>query len=106
MGASFGACRYFQFVNATADYVEAVALIEELTDAELAQVKIVKGLHGYELQAPVVARPTNVLTICIGNGADPFTCVDINQKNSRVFCWYPGRLTPNVQIGKASVKLG
>ena len=106
MGASFGACRYFQFVNGTADYIEAVALIEELTDEELATVRIVKGHHGFELQAPVAYRHTNVITICIGNGSDPFTNVDINQKNSRVFCWYPGRITPNVQLGKASVKLG
>jgi len=103
MGASFGACRYFQFTNNTPYYIEAVSLIEELTEEELTQVKIVKGHHGYELQAPVTSRPTNLLTICVGNGTDPFTPADAD--NIRVFFWAPGRITPNVQLGKATVKL-
>ena len=102
-GASFGKCRYYQYTASTAVYMEAASLVKDLSDEELAQVRLVRGHHGFELQAPLACKPTNLLTICIGHPEDPGD--EPTAETAVVFCWYPGKVTPAVGLGLATVKL-
>lgn len=106
LGVRFGGCRYFRApVPEGYTGLEGVALLEELTDAELAQVKVVKGHHGQlELQLEGLApRPTPVVHIIVGSIAD-FPNGKVTDETAGVVTWYPGRLTPPVDLGKATVK--
>lgn len=105
LGVRFGTCRYFR-AEISADYVgqEGIALLSEVADEDLPNVRIVKGHHGtLELQwAGQAPRPTRVMHMIIGRyleGDGP-----VNPDNAGVFTWYPGRLTGPVGLDRATVK--
>jgi hypothetical protein len=105
LGARFGACCYFRAdIPAGYEGLEGIALGNELSDADLANVRVVRGHHGaLELQLPGAAkRPVDVVHMIIGNG------VDFPEGNPEdapiVVTWYPGRLTGPSQLEDAVVK--
>jgi hypothetical protein len=101
-GNGFGLCRYYR---AAFDGMEAACLLSELSDEQLASVRVVRGAHGIELQAPgLQARPTDHLHVCVGNAADPF--VEPNETTAVVYFWAPGRVLPRTNAGAITVKLG
>jgi len=103
-GSAFGRCRYYRaHLFGEVKGLERVALLSELSEEDLPNVRVVKGHHGgLELQLPGgAARPTDVLHIILGNPEDP--ALEPGDF-SVVYTWYPGRITPAVPLGKATVK--
>ena len=104
MGCGFGHCRYFQAtleaegVNLLkgCEPLEACCPLGQLSPEELSTVRVVRGAHGVELQATGTPRETRLITVIVGNGKDPFTPPEWG--NVQVFTWYPGGLTPKVDI--------
>ena len=103
-GSAFGRCRYYRaHLFGEVKGLERIALLSELAEEDLANVRVVKGHHGgLELQLPGGAsRETDVIHVILGNPEDaalepgPF---------SLVYTWYPGRVTPAVKLGSATVK--
>lgn len=71
---------------------EAVAPLASLTDAELAEVRIIRAPHGLELQAPAIpARRCETLTFIT--------------EADRLVTWHPGAPVPPVALESAAVKL-
>lgn len=111
IGVAFGECRYFR-VPLSAGAVEAVALLSELSDEELASVKLAPAAHKAKdgsrrvefVAASLPTRPTSIAHIIVGHATDAFTAPD--EKTAVVYTWYPGRLTANVALDAATVKLG
>ena len=105
-GAAFGACRYFR-AQITEGYFgqEGIATLGELSDADLAAVRIVRGHHGdLELQLPGQApRPTKVVHMIVGS-YESFPAGEVTDDTGGVVTWYPGRLTAPVGLDKATVK--
>lgn len=106
LGCRFGGCRYFR-ASIPAEYTgfDKVALLGELSDDELSNVRVVRGHHGnLELQLPgMEPRGTDIVHIIIGNVAD-FPNGEVSEDTAGVVTWYPGRLTPLADIGNATVK--
>lgn len=98
MGSAFGQCRYFRAqIPEGLTGQEGVAQVKDLTDEELARVALVDGQHQKELQlSGQEPRPTNVLHIIVGNGGNPMEAP--NDETATVFTWYPGRITPKVDL--------
>ena len=70
---------------------EAVSLLDELETSQLDQVRVRKGLHGLELCMPGSPRPTrSIVAITDADG---------------LVTWYPGRLTPPINLAEATVKI-
>jgi hypothetical protein len=106
IGARFGACRYFRAnINEGYSGQEGIALLGDLSDAELGNVRIVKGHHGnLELQlAGQTSRPTQVMHLILCNGGN-FPAGEVNEDTSAVVTWYPGRLTGPIGMERAVVK--
>ncbi len=106
LGVRYGACRYFR-AEISADYTgqEGIALLGDLSDADLANVRIIKGHHGnLELQlAGQTSRPTRVMHLILCNGGN-FPAGEVNEDTSAVVTWYPGRLTAPIGMERAVVK--
>lgn len=104
-GTALGACRYFvATVPEGMEAFESIALVDELTDEELATVRVVKGRHGYELQMKGgESRPTGVIHLVLGN-LQSFPDGEPTEENVSLITWYPGRLTQRVNVGKGTVK--
>ena len=103
-GAAFGRCRYYRaHLFGEVKGLERIALLSELAEEDLANVRVVKGHHGgFELQLPGGAsRETDVVHIILGNPEDP--ALEPGDW-SVVYTWYPGRVTPAVPLAKATVK--
>ena len=101
-GNGFGRCLYFRAPITGA--LEAACLLSELSDEALAEVRVVRGAHGFELQAPgVAARPTDHLHVCVG-APDPFA--EPTVENVIVYFWAPGRVLPRFDAKSTTVKLG
>ena len=103
-GAAWGGCRYFRATLPEGVLgLERIALLSELDDADLARVRVVKGHHGgLELQLPGgIARETDLVHMIVG---DPTDGRWPPGHDAVVYTWYPGRLTPPVVIGGATVK--
>lgn len=105
LGTALGACRYFvASMPSGMEAFESIALVDELTDAELANVRVVKGRHGYELQMQGgTSRPTREIHIILGNLRE-FPEGSPSEENVGLVTWYPGRLTSRVNIAKGTVK--
>lgn len=103
-GSAFGRCRYYRaHLFGEVKGLERVALLSELAEEDLGRVRVVQGHHGgFELQLPGGAsRETDVVHIILGNPDDP----DLEPGDwSVVYTWYPGRITPAVKLGSATVK--
>lgn len=86
-------CRYFQgTVPRSYTALHSVLLLGELSDENLPAVKVRKGPHGLELFLGGTPQQTFTLTAIIdGDG---------------LRTWYPGPITPPVDLAKATVKLG
>ena len=106
LGQRLGSCRYFR-AQIGADYVgqEGITTLGELTDEELANVRIVKGHHGdLELQLPgQAARPTKIMHMILGS-CESFPGGPVTTETAGVVTWYPGRLTGPVGLDRATVK--
>lgn len=104
--AGHGSCRYFRAEIAEGfTGKEGICLLSDLSDEELALVRVAKGHHGnleFQLagQAP---RPTKVMHIFVGS-YEAWPNGEVNEDTAGVISWYPGRLTPPVDIGMATVK--
>ena len=105
LGTALGACRYFvATVPESMEAHESIALVDELTDEELATVRVVKGRHGYELQMQGgTSRPTREVHLILGNMV-AFPEGEPSEENVGLVTWYPGRLTQRVNIAKGTVK--
>ena len=105
MGTALGACRYFvATVPEGMEAHESIALVDELTDDELATVRVVKGRHGYELRVQGgIPRPTSEVHLILGN-LEAFPEGEPTEENVGLVTWYPGRLTQAVNIAKGTVK--
>lgn len=106
MGVRFGACRYFRATIAEG-YTgrEGIALVNELSDEDLANVRIVRGHHGnFEFQlAGATPRPTWVMHLIIGS-YESFPNGEVNDDTAGIITWYPGRLTKQTDLTDATVK--
>jgi hypothetical protein len=105
LGTALGACRYFvATVPEGMEAFESIALVDELTDEELATVRVVKGRHGYELQMKGgESRPTSEVHLILGNMV-AFPEGKPSEENVGLVTWCPGRLTQRVNIAKGTVK--
>jgi hypothetical protein len=106
LGVRFGACRYFR-AQIAEGYVgqEGITTLGELTDAELANVRIVRGHHGQlEIQlAGQSPRPTKVMHMIVGS-CESWPNGEVTDDTAGVVTWYPGRLTAPVGLDRATVK--
>ena len=101
-GNGFGQCRYFRAPITGA--LEAACLLSEIDPADLAEVRVVKGQHGVELQIPSLKpRPTDHFHVCVG-APDPFA--EPTVENAIVYFWAPGRVLPRFDPKATTVKLG
>jgi hypothetical protein len=104
--AGYGSCRYFRAeIGDGFTGKEGICFLSDLNDEELSQVRVAKGHHGnleFQLagQAP---RPTRVMHIFVGS-YESWPNGEVNEATVGVISWYPGRLTPPVDIAKATVK--
>lgn len=102
-GNAFGCCRYYK--APIEGGVEAACLLSDLDDAQLALVRVGKGQHGIELQAPSLeARPTDHFHLCVGSAVGPFAEPD--ETTAQVYFWAPGRVLPRFDGKATTVKLG
>jgi len=106
LGVRFGSCRYFR-AEISADYTgqEGIALLSEISDEDLPNVRIVRGHHGsLELQLSGQSpRPTRVMHLIIGS-YESWPNGEVNLDTAGVVTWYPGRLTAPVGMDRATVK--
>ena len=106
LGVRFGACRYFR-AQISGDYTgqEGIALLSEISDEDLKNVRVVRGHHGnLELQLPGQSpRPTRVIHLIVGS-YESFPDGEVTDASAGVVTWYPGRLTAPVGLDKATVK--
>lgn len=106
LGVRFGSCRYFRATIAEG-YTgrEGIALVNELSDEDLANVRIVRGHHGnFEFQlAGATPRPTGVMHLIIGS-YESFPNGEVNDDTAGIITWYPGRLTKQTDLTDATVK--
>jgi hypothetical protein len=86
-------CRYFQgSVPRSYTALHSVLLLGELADENLPAVKVRKGPHGLELFLGGTPQQTFTVTAIVdGDG---------------LRTWYPGPITPAIDLAKATVKLG
>jgi hypothetical protein len=105
-GTRYGKCRYFR-ATIGAEYTgqEGIALLSEISDEDLKNVRIVRGHHGnLELQLPGQApHPTRVMHIIVGS-YESFPDGEVTDASAGVITWYPGRMTAPVGIELATVK--
>ena len=105
-GTRYGKCRYFR-ADIGAGYVgqEGIALLCEISNADLPNVRIVRGHHGnLEIQlAGQTTRDTWVMHIIVGS-YESFPDGEVTEETASVVTWYPGRMTAPVGIELATVK--
>lgn len=106
MGLRFGSCRYFR-AEIAEGYTgrEGIALVNELSDEDLANVRIVKGHHGnFEIQLSGAApRSTQVMHLIIGS-YESWPNGEVTSDTAGVVTWYPGRLKKPTDLTDATVK--
>jgi hypothetical protein len=106
MGVRFGACRYLR-AEIAEGYVgqEGICLLSEVSDADLANVRIVRGHHGtLELQlAGQAPRPTQTMHLILAS-YEAWPNGEVNDATVGIVTWYPGRLTAPIGLDKATVK--
>jgi hypothetical protein len=106
LGVRFGSCRYFRAEIAEGfTGQEGIALVNELSDEDLANVRIVRGHHGnFEIQlAGQSPRPTRVMHLIIGS-YESWPNGEVNADTAGIVTWYPGRLTKQSDLTDATVK--
>ena len=111
LGVRLGSCRYFRATigdgHLEKGYMgqEGICLLSEVSDADLANVRIVRGHHGnLEIQlAGQSPRPTTTIHIILGN-FESWPNGEVTEETARVVTWYPGRLTAPVGLDRATVK--
>jgi len=109
MGAAFGKCRYFSgiFPPSIVAYQAAMQVGGMLT-SELERVRCVEAMHQdggairYELVADVAPLPVHRLHVIVGCGTNPFE--EPTAENALVYSWYPGHLTPKVDVPAAATE--
>ena len=85
--------------------LEGIALVEELDEEQLKNIRVVKGHHGnLELQLEgLEPRPTNEVHIIVGNLSN-FPAGEVTPESAGVVTWYPGRLTAASTLEQQVVK--
>jgi len=89
-------CTYFRF-QLPRPGVQAIALLEELSDEELATVRVQKGHHGNVEFVSDAIEPTSV---DFGH-----IIVGPHEGNQVVYTWFPGKITPFINNNRSTVKL-
>ncbi len=106
MGLRFGSCRYFR-AEIAEGYVgrEAIALLSEISDEDLANVRVLRGHHGsLELQlAGQAPRVTGIMYLILGS-YQAFPNGEVTSDTAGVVTWYPGRLKKPTDLTDATVK--
>ena len=108
-GGAAGSCRYFQAeLPRGTEAFENVALLGELPDELLSQVRLRRGHHGNaEHYLPgMEPRPTNKVQIivCASSTTSWPPTAEATKEDCQVVTWYPGRVTPFVQTRDITVK--
>lgn len=114
-GSAFGQCRYFAAqVPEGLVGMECIRQVKDLSDEELAAVQVLvaqdhregadnSGQLVNELVLPSIpSSSTDTLHLCIGNEGNPFEAP--TEENAVVFFWYPGKITPKVDIPAAAAE--
>lgn len=109
---ALGACRYYRVESDLISGMESVSLLEDLSDDELAQVRIQKAHHQgsdgrrrVEIVLPNLApRPTNIIHFLVADTSVWPPQVHPNTDTARLVTWFPGRMTPPVDVSRATVK--
>jgi hypothetical protein len=106
-GVRLGAARYYQAtLPAGTVGKEGIKLVSELTDEELANVRLVRGKHNPELQlAGIPFVDTQVVHVIVADISSWPPAAEPTVETAHVVTWYPGRLTANVAWDTATVKL-
>ena len=89
-------CTYFRFVLPRPG-VQAIALLEELSEEELATVRVQKGHHGNVEFVSDVIEPTSV---DFGH-----VVVGPHKGEQVIYTWFPGKITPFINNNRSTVKL-
>jgi hypothetical protein len=102
-------CRYFQaFIPEAVVAAENVALLGEIPDELLSQVRVRRGHHGnIEHYLPgMEPRRTNKvqMIICARSATSWPPRWEATARDCQVVTWYPGRVTPFVETGDITVK--
>ena len=110
MGAAFGKCRYFSgiFPPSIVGY-QAAVIVGNLLTSELERVRVVEAMHRdpggairYELVSDVAPMRTRGFHVIVGCGTNPFE--EPTAENALVYSWYPGHLTPKVDVPAAAAE--
>jgi hypothetical protein len=103
---ALGACRYYKIQSSLIQGRESVSLLEDLTPEELSLCRFQIGHHGnVEIVMPdLPPRPTDIIHILVADVSVWPPVSPPNEDTARVVTWFPGRITPPVEIGRATVK--
>jgi hypothetical protein len=109
---ALGACRYYRVKSDMISGMESVSLLEDLTDDELAQVRIQKAHHQgsdgrrrVEIILPnLPPRPTDIIHLLVADLSSWPPKNSPTNETARLVTWFPGRMTPPVDVSRATVK--
>lgn len=108
---ALGACRYYRVTSDMISGMESVSLLEDLTDDELAQVRIQKAHHQgsdgrrVEIILPnLQPRYTDIIHLLVADLSSWPPSKSPTIETARLITWFPGRMTPPVDISRATVK--
>jgi len=108
LGVAFGECRYFKApVPRGMKGHEDILLGEDLTDEQLAQVRLVRHHGTIQMQLPGDTdsyTETDVIHIILGH-MDDYEVTRSEYGTAIVGAWHPGRLTECIDLKKATVKI-
>ncbi len=102
-------CRYFQATIPEAVVAfENVALLKELPEELLSQVRVRRGHHGnveHYLPGMEPRRTTTVqIIVCAATTTSWPPTEEATEADCQVVTWYPGRVTPFVETGDITIK--
>jgi hypothetical protein len=103
---ALGACRYYKIQSDLINGYESVCLLGDLTPEELGRCRFQIGHHGnIEIVMPdLPPRPTDIIHILVADTSVWPPVSPPNEDTARMVTWFPGRITPPVDIGRATVK--
>jgi hypothetical protein len=103
---ALGACRYYKIQDGIIQGMESVSLLQDLTPEELSMCRLQIAHHGNieVVLGDLPPRPTNIIHILVAD-TSVWPPVNLpNEETARIVTWFPGRVTPPVDIARATVK--
>ena len=98
-GLAHTGCRYFEAqLGSEVEAYEGMALLNELPAKAIDQIRVRMGAHGPELVATGIERRRVANAHLIIGPGEP-------GQGMLVYTWYPGAVTPMVDLNMATVKL-